>query len=245
MDYIKEKEKKHFDELAQKYKSIWWGSKKEAGKERLKRRGNIVKEYLKYYNNPKVLEVGCGTGDFTKYVINELLFSRYYAIDISPVCIKIAASRYAIKNRIIFRIDDAISLKFRNNTFDMVIGNGILHHLPVGKALKEYFRILKPEGMICFFEPNMLNPQVFIEKNIKVIGKLLQNTENETAFIKWKIKKLLMETGFKNIIVKPFDFLHPATFNFLIKPIDKIGKFLENVPFIKEITGSLMIIGKK
>jgi len=87
----------------------------------------------------------------------------------------------------------------------------------------------------------MINPQVFLEKNVRFIGKLLQNSPDETAFIHFKLKKTLNKHKFKNITITPFDFLHPLTPKPFIPLFEKIGKMLENTPAIKEIAGSLFI----
>ena len=91
----------------------------------------------------------------------------------------------------------------------------------------------------------MLNPQIAVEKNIRFIGKILQNTENETAFIRWNLAKKIKEAGFTDEKIIPFDFLHPLVPGLLVSTVNILGKVLENLPLIKEISGSLWIRAKK
>jgi SAM-dependent methyltransferase len=58
----------------------------------------------------------------------------------------------------IFHLQDAHSLKFADNFFDVVFGCGILHHLELERALLEARRVLKPGGVFFFREPLAMNP---------------------------------------------------------------------------------------
>ena len=53
---------------------------------------------------------------------------------------------------------DGHNLKYENNKFDLVIGNGILHHLDAETALSSIHRVLKPGGRLIFREPLADNP---------------------------------------------------------------------------------------
>ncbi len=57
-----------------------------------------------------------------------------------------------------FHIMDAHALQFPDNSFDVVYGGGILHHLEFERALLEIRRVLKPDGVMLFREPLALNP---------------------------------------------------------------------------------------
>lgn len=234
-------EREHFDTLAYLKGETWWGSTTKAGIKRLIRRARLIKQKISRYNNPKVFELGCGTGAFSKYILNELPSLDLTACDISSECIKIAAERYSNYSNTRFLVADITQDFFNSNKFDVIIGNSILHHLPIRLSLEYCFRLLKHGGSVMFFEPNMLNPQIAIEKNIYVIGKILQNTKNETAFFRWSLKKLLREIGFKEIDVRPFDFLHPIIPSNLVDFFDNIGKAIETMLVLKEFSGSLSI----
>jgi SAM-dependent methyltransferase len=53
---------------------------------------------------------------------------------------------------------DAHSLEFEDESFDLVYGCAILHHLEYNRALDEIYRVLKPGGRILFAEPLGINP---------------------------------------------------------------------------------------
>lgn len=239
------KEREHFDRLAQKTGEIWWGSATKAGIERLRRRALLLSQELGRYRNPIVLEIGTGTGAFSRYVLENFPFLRLTGCDISPKILEIARQRCTGYTNANFELGDATSLDYQANSFDAVIGNSILHHLPIDVSLRECYRVLRPGGFIWFSEPNMMNPHVALEKNVRCIGKLLQATENETAFFRWSLVKKLLAAGFQDVVVRPFDFLHPVVPSSLIGIVDRIGRLIERTPILKEVSGSLLITANK
>ena len=146
---------------------------------------------------------------------------------------------------VFFKIDNAYAMSFPEESFDHVVGSSVLHHLEIRKALSEIFRVLKPGGSIAFTEPNMMNPQIAIQKNIPSIKKRMGDSPDETAFFKWQIKRLLAQAGFNSIEVIPFDFLHPAVPPRLIGTIKWMGHVAERIPLIRGIAGSLYITAIK
>ena len=87
----------------------------------------------------------------------------------------------------------------------------------------------------------MLNPQIAIQKNIPWIKRKLGDSPDETAFFRWPLRRLLQRTGYREVRIDPFDFLHPKTPVALIDQVKAFGRFLENVPVISEFAGSLYI----
>ncbi len=240
-----EVERDHFDRLADEQGDIWWGSATTAGLVRLQRRARLLAEKLETYADPVVMELGCGTGAFTQCILSEIPLLHIEGIDVSPKCIEVAEARLEEYANAHFRIGDATSLDRSDDSIDAVVGNAVLHHLPLEKSVVESFRVLKPGGLFQFSEPNMMNPEILLEKNIRFIGKLTQNTPDETAFFRWPLQRMLQEAGFTEVDVCPFDFLHPLVPGVLIRPTVLLGMAFEHLPLIREIAGSLLIRAKK
>lgn len=106
----------------------------------------------------RALEFGCGNG------ANALELSRYArfvaGIDISDVAVQIGTKRAAeagISN-VRFHAMDAENLRFADNSFEMICGVGILHHLDLHRAYAELARTLEPRGSAIFIEPLGYNP---------------------------------------------------------------------------------------
>ncbi len=236
-----QKEREHFDKLAAQTGEIWWGSATEAGRERLRRRAQMVTDLVAGFDEPRVLEVGCGTGAFSKALLEMTPQLRLVGCDISPVSLEVAQRECADYAQAEFHEVDATNMQYDAGTFDAVVGNSILHHLPAESTLVQCYQVLKAGGVLWFSEPNMMNPQIALEKNVRFIGKRLQNTEDETAFFRWQMTRMLRDAGFDRVEVTPFDFLHPAVPAALIDLVDRFGRFCERAPLVREIAGSLVI----
>lgn len=222
--------------LAQEGAGEIWNWESPAGKFRWERRVKMLTSHILPEMN--VLELGCGTGYFTKEIVGT--GAKITAIDISPDLLDIARNEIC-SDRVIFKEENAYNMTFPSESFETVVGSSVLHHLDIEKAVSEIYRVLKIGGTMIFTEPNMMNPQIALQKNIPWLKKKLGDSPDETAFFKWSIMKLLSRAGFKNIEIVPFDFLHPAIPSQLINSISVIGSFFEKVPIVKEIAGSLCI----
>lgn len=214
-----------------------WGWSSAAGQRRWQRRAREICEGIR--PGDRVLDLGCGTGALTEVLLEKT--GTTYGIDASSDLV--LAGDMASRQKI--SIQDACLLGFGSSVFDVVVGSSVLHHLETPRAFGEIFRVLKPGGRICFIEPNMANPQIFLQKNIPWLKKRAGDTPHETAFFRWKILRQLVDTGFKNITVKNIDFLHPAVPLTLISWVEKLGDRLERLPFLREFSGSLIMRGEK
>jgi len=222
--------------LAERGAEQIWNWQSPAGKQRWARRVRMLSTHLA--PGTSVLELGCGTGYFTRELARS--GAEIVAIDVSPELMEIARANCSAPN-VRFQIQNAYDLSYADAIFDFVVGSSVLHHLEVTPALREIHRVLKPGGAICFTEPNMLNPQIAIQKNVPWIKRRLGDSPNETAFFRWPLRRLLEASGYHEVQVDPFDFLHPKTPVPLIHPLDSLGRFLERVPVLSEFAGSLYI----
>lgn len=234
----KANEIKHFSSL----EHIWWGAKTPAGQKRYDNKFTKLVEVCKPKNGIKILEIGAGDGEFTNRL--KKLNANIVATDITPVVIK-RAKRNIKKKNIKFKIENAEKLSFKNESFDLVCGVSILHHLSIQKALKEVHRVLKIGGKAFFTEPNLINPIIFLGLNIPELRKKMEFSPDETALMRYKTKKILKKTGFRKSCVSNYDFLFPKTPISLMSCVEKLGNILEKTPLIKEISGSLLIYAEK
>jgi SAM-dependent methyltransferase len=91
----------------------------------------------------RVLEVGCGWGEFAARVQDEL-GATVVAIDISPRMVELARER-----GIDAQVGDVQSLPLADESFDCAIANHMLYHAAdIDRALEELHRVLRPGGTL-------------------------------------------------------------------------------------------------
>jgi len=115
----------------------------------------------------RVLEYGCGQGGHA-YLLAER-GSSVTAIDLSETAIEQAeelARARGLEDRTEFRVMNAEALDFGDDTFDVVCGTAIIHHLDLRKAYAEIARVLKPDGLAVFMEPLGHNPLINLYRRL-------------------------------------------------------------------------------
>jgi ubiquinone/menaquinone biosynthesis C-methylase UbiE len=213
-----------------------WNWETPAGKLRWARRVKMLASHLQ--PDQKVLEIGCGIGYFTRSLASS--GAEITAIDISPDLLEVARRDCPAEN-VSFEVQNAYAMTYADKSFDSVVGSSVLHHLEIDAALNEVHRVLMPGGSIYFTEPNMMNPQIAVQKNVPAIKKRLGDSPNETAFFRWLLQRRLERAGFRHVQIQPFDFLHPRLSPAWIPRFQAFANLLEHVPLISEIAGSLYI----
>lgn len=217
-----------------------WNWESPAGKLRWARRVKMLSGHLR--PEMTVLELGCGTGYFTSELVRS--GAEIVAIDVSPDLLQLARAQHSAPN-VRYELQNAYAMSYPDASFDSVVGSSVLHHLEIQPALREIHRVLKPSGTIFFTEPNMLNPQIAVQKNVPWIKRKLGDSPDETAFFRWPLRRSLEKNGFREIRIEPFDFLHPALAPRFIGPAQAINRVLEKMPVISEFAGSLYIRASK
>jgi SAM-dependent methyltransferase len=230
----------HGRRLSSERPEIWFWSTP-AGQRREERRTRMILEHGRFVANEKLLEIGCGVGNFTGQ-IHAAVGADIVAVDVSPDLLEEARARVP---GVRFEVADVHRLAYADAAFDAVYGSSILHHLEIETALREILRVLRPGGRMVFAEPNMLNPQVFVIKNVPWVKRRMHETPHETAFVRWSLAGLLSRTGFVAVRVSPFDFLHPHVPRRLIGAVERLGRVLEWLPLVREVAGSCLIYAEK
>jgi ubiquinone/menaquinone biosynthesis C-methylase UbiE len=98
------------------------------------------------------LEIGAGTGYFTLNLMRAGVLREAVATDISPGMLSaLAESASGLGLPVETRECEASSLPFEDDSFDLVFGHAVLHHLPdLAGAFREFRRVLRPGGVVAF-----------------------------------------------------------------------------------------------
>ncbi len=98
------------------------------------------------------LEIGAGTGYFSLNLMQAGMIERSTVTDISPGmldALRVNAARLGLEVRA--EASEAETLPFGDESFDLVFGHAILHHIPdLARAFREFHRVLRPGGTVVF-----------------------------------------------------------------------------------------------
>jgi SAM-dependent methyltransferase len=113
----------------------------------------------------RVLDYGCGAAEAGVYFAK--LGASVVGIDVSPGMLS-AAEKLAAHHGVTIETRRVTTDEIPGDTreFDLIYGNGVLHHVDIAKARPELARILKREGKGCFIEPLSYNPVIGIYRRI-------------------------------------------------------------------------------
>ena len=109
---------------------------------------------LKIKSGAVIIEIGCGRGQFLNY-----LEKQFYSESIELIGLDLSSKLMEVKKRnpskhIHYITGDGEKLPFADNSADIVIYNGSLHHMPdFSQALHEAFRVAGDDGQIILYEP--------------------------------------------------------------------------------------------
>lgn len=170
------------------------------------------------------LELGCGLEAAAWGLIDRGV--DVTGIDISPVAIE--SVRAEAEHRSIrperFVVMNAEDLDFPDDSFDVVIGAAILHHLDLYKALPEIRRVLRPGGKCYFLEPSGKNPLINLYRRLTPD----QRSDDERPFTDAEFETL--EGAFDHVDITTYHLTSLAALGLLrTKYFDSVAGRLESV----------------
>ena len=151
-DEIKDVNTRYHDAAAGEYDAKWGIDYGEIGQAqvRAKLRKALGGEPTQPFGD--ALEIGAGTGYFSLNLLQLGLIERATATDISPGMLSaLSASAAALGVEVDTVRAEAESLPFADESFDLIFGHAILHHIPdLERAFSEFERVLRPGGTLAF-----------------------------------------------------------------------------------------------
>ena len=144
-----------------------------------------------------ILEVGCGNGRDTPFYVS-IEDVKYIGIDISEKMLESARKKIGNidrKSYAHFLSADATNMPFPDNTFNKIVCSEVLEHIPKwDKAIAEFARIIKDDGILVITTPNNYSvyglTRIFYEKT-KGTSHPFDSWKNY-----WLLKKYLQKNQF-------------------------------------------------
>ena len=157
----------------------------------------------------RVLDAGCGNGNLTLRALKDDLAenkaTEFIGMDFSCNMLDRAAYRAADLPRAAFLQGSVTSLPFQDRSFDRVVSSGVLTCLPdteaAALALQEFYRVLKPGGVLVVDFFNRISHYTLIRKH------LFRESINSPEYVSpSEFRKTLENAGFLVQMHQGFDF---------------------------------------
>jgi ubiquinone/menaquinone biosynthesis C-methylase UbiE len=194
----------------------------------------------------RVADLGCGSGVFT-----DLLHRQGFdavGLDISPKLIAIGRAKYP---GVEFHEGDVEQLPFADGSLDGVLLSGLVHHLPdPRRCAAEVFRVLKQGGSFVAFDPNRMNPFMYLYRDrSSPFYSPVGVTENERPVLAHRVAAVFCELGFKvgtdYISDLNYRYLASSKLRWLLPAYNAVDRMLFAPFFMKPLRAFVLTYGEK
>ena len=136
---------RHFRHLAKRYDRRW--------SHYLQRTLSQAVEALKISGAAKVLDIGCGTGEFERLARERFGGAVLIGLDVTPQMLAIAREKFLTTRGVSFLLAQADTLPFASASLEAVVSCNMLHHVHESQALlSECARVLRPQGQLVIVD---------------------------------------------------------------------------------------------
>jgi ubiquinone/menaquinone biosynthesis C-methylase UbiE len=156
-------EEAEFDKVASQYRSMHAANIKVTGEDpeyfAEYKVADLASELAHRVAAPRVLDFGAGIGYSVPFFKRHLPGSRVTCLDVSRKSLELGEQAHGRDAE--FAYYDGKTIPYEDATFDVALASCVFHHIDHAEhaaQLREIRRVLKPDGMLCVFEHNPLNP---------------------------------------------------------------------------------------
>jgi ubiquinone/menaquinone biosynthesis C-methylase UbiE len=129
----------------------WFMTRQQHGERVVERAENLL-SFINLEEGQDYLEIGCGGGAVCRHVATKYGL-KVTGIDIDPEMLEAARSIPCTSSSISFQRADVTTLPFPDNSFDIVLSFGAMHHIPNWlDAMREIRRVLEPKGYLVLWD---------------------------------------------------------------------------------------------
>lgn len=178
----------------------------------------------------RVLDVGCGTGVLTRQLARRPDVASTVGVDVAPSLL-VRARELAAGLDVEFDEADARSLPFDDETFDVVVFDSTLSHVPgPERAVEEAFRVLRPSGRLAVFDGDYATATVALGDRDPLqacVDTMMAGSVNDRWLVR-RLHPLARESGFSVAAFRSYGYTEISGGQYLLSVIDRGADLLRS-----------------
>jgi ubiquinone/menaquinone biosynthesis C-methylase UbiE len=194
----------------------------------------------------RVADLGCGSGVFSDLL--QRAGFKCVGLDISPKLIALGRKKYP---SVEFIEGDVENLPFPDQSLHGVVLSGIVHHFPdPSRCAAEVFRVLRPRGRFAAFDPNRMNPFMWLYRDrSSPFYSSVGVTPNERPVLANDVAAIFRRCGFEvgtDYLSKlRYRYVASGKVRWLLPTYNAIDGVLFSLPFTKPFSSFVLTFGEK
>jgi ubiquinone/menaquinone biosynthesis C-methylase UbiE len=171
----------------------------------------------------RVLEIGCGTGAVSRFLVTLRHVGEVVGVDPSPLFIERACD-LADDDRLCFAVGDGTALAFDSGAFDAVVCHTTLCHIPdVERVIAEAYRVLRPGGQLAVFDGDYATSTVAIRSN-DPLQACVDGVIAALVHDPWLVRRLvalIRAAGFENCRLRGFAYTQTDDADYMLTLVER------------------------
>lgn len=172
----------------------------------------------------RVLEIGCGTGVLTRVLARWADVGEVVGVDPAPIFLDRARELATELPNVTFQEADGRSLPFEPETFDVVVFDSTLSHVPgPERTLAEAFRVLRSHGLLAAFDGDYATTTVALSDHdpLQACANATMANSVTDRWLMRRLPALVRERGFEHVRFRSHGFVETTEGGYMLTVVDR------------------------